>query len=153
MLSLLRGAALARPALHRVARASLSDAAPAAGGARSEIKKGTVKWFNSAKGYGFIQQSDGTNNDVFVHFSAIEPTRDNDYRMLVDQEPVEFTMTSDKNGRLTAAQVKRTNPPPPQEREFQRREYNNDRPPREYNDRPPRREYNDRRDGGRDNRQ
>ena len=97
MLSLLRGAA--RPALQRVARASLSSAA--AGGERAEVvKKGTVKWFNSTKGYGFIQ-SEAPGNDVFVHFSAIE-SPNNEYRVLVDQEPVEYTLTEDKSGRLTA---------------------------------------------------
>lgn len=34
------------------------------------MKKGTVKWFNAEKGYGFIQQEEGP--DVFVHFTAIE---------------------------------------------------------------------------------
>src|SRR3974390_3360246 len=37
-----------------------------------EMAKGTVKWFNSAKGYGFIQPSGGGGRDVFVHISAVE---------------------------------------------------------------------------------
>jgi CspA family cold shock protein len=37
---------------------------------RRNMKKGTVKWFNAEKGYGFIQQEEGPN--VFVHFTAIE---------------------------------------------------------------------------------
>jgi CspA family cold shock protein len=155
LLSLARGAARARPAarlpLLQVARAALSS------GAAPAVKKGTVKWFNATKGYGFIQPSEaaGTAGDVFVHYSAIQQTNENDFRTLMDSEPVEFTLTEDKGGRLTAASVKRTDPPPQQpQREFQRREYNNDRPPREYNDRRQGgRDYNDRRDGGRDNRQ
>ena len=48
-------------------------------------EKGTVKWFNGAKGYGFIQRS--TGEDVFVHFSAIQ---ENGYRSLNEGETVEF---------------------------------------------------------------
>ena len=47
-------------------------------------EKGTVKWFNGAKGYGFIQRS--TGEDVFVHFSAIQ---ENGYRTLNEGETVE----------------------------------------------------------------
>ena len=46
-------------------------------------EKGTVKWFNGAKGYGFIQRS--TGEDVFVHFSAIQ---ENGYRSLNEGETV-----------------------------------------------------------------
>ena len=48
-------------------------------------EKGTVKWFNGAKGYGFIQRS--TGEDVFVHFSSIQ---ENGYRTLNEGEVVEF---------------------------------------------------------------
>ena len=50
-------------------------------------EKGTVKWFNGAKGYGFIQRS--TGEDVFVHFSAIQ---ENGYRTLNEGETVEFEL-------------------------------------------------------------
>jgi cold shock protein len=38
------------------------------------MPKGTVKWFNSQKGYGFIQPAGGGGKDVFVHISAVERT-------------------------------------------------------------------------------
>jgi CspA family cold shock protein len=62
---------------------------------------GTVKWFSSDKGYGFISQEDGP--DVFVHFSAIEG---GGYRNLVESEVVEFEVTNGPKG-LQAAQVRR----------------------------------------------
>ena len=64
-------------------------------------EKGTVKWFNGAKGYGFIQRS--TGEDVFVHFSAIQ---ESGYRSLNEGETVEFEVTTGPKG-LQAANVAR----------------------------------------------
>ncbi|HET6947446.1 MAG TPA: cold-shock protein [bacterium] len=55
---------------------------------------GTVKWFNSEKGYGFITPEDGSK-DVFVHFSGIEGTG---YKSLEEGQKVEFTVTQGQKG-------------------------------------------------------
>jgi CspA family cold shock protein len=60
---------------------------------------GTVKWFNAAKGYGFIQR--GTGEDVFVHHSAIAM---NGYRTLQNGSEVEFELKQGPKG-LHADQV------------------------------------------------
>ncbi len=54
---------------------------------------GTVKWFNSEKGYGFISRDGG--KDVFVHFSAIQG---NGYRTLEEGQKVEFEVGPGKKG-------------------------------------------------------
>jgi len=54
---------------------------------------GTVKWFNDAKGFGFIEQESGP--DVFAHFSAI--TGDG-HKSLVEGQKVEFTVTQGPKG-------------------------------------------------------
>lgn len=54
---------------------------------------GTVKWFNDAKGYGFIQRESGT--DVFVHFRAI---RGEGHRSLIEGQKVEFLVTEGQKG-------------------------------------------------------
>jgi CspA family cold shock protein len=60
----------------------------------SQMKeKGTVKWFNAAKGYGFIQRENG--EDVFVHFSAIQTQG---YRTLDEGSQVEFEVTKGPKG-------------------------------------------------------
>jgi len=59
---------------------------------------GTVKWFNSEKGYGFIQQENGP--DVFVHYSAIDSTG---YRSLEEGQSVEFEVTQGPKGLLAGA--------------------------------------------------
>ena len=56
-------------------------------------EKGVVKWFNAAKGYGFIQRS--TGDDVFVHFSAIQS---NGYRSLDEGCQVEFEVKQGPKG-------------------------------------------------------
>ncbi|HCR03901.1 MAG TPA: cold-shock protein [Gemmatimonadetes bacterium] len=61
--------------------------------------KGTVKWFNDAKGYGFITQSGG--DDVFVHFSAIVS---DGFRTLAEGDEVEFDLAQ-TDGGLQAAKV------------------------------------------------
>jgi len=70
-------------------------------GVLSVREKGTVKWFNGAKGYGFIQRS--TGEDVFVHFSAIQ---ENGYRTLNEGETVEFDLLKGPKG-FQAANVVR----------------------------------------------
>ena len=79
-------------------RTILSDEAK---GVFSVREKGTVKWFNGAKGYGFIQRS--TGEDVFVHFSAIQ---ENGYRTLNEGETVEFDLLKGPKG-FQAANVVR----------------------------------------------
>jgi len=64
-------------------------------------EQGTVKWFNGAKGYGFIQRS--TGEDVFVHFSAIQ---ESGYRSLNEGDTVEFEVSTGPKG-LQAANVAR----------------------------------------------
>lgn len=67
----------------------------------SEVTKeqGVVKWFNAAKGYGFIQRSNG--EDVFVHFTAIQAEG---YKSLNDGQKVEFEVTQGPKG-LQASNV------------------------------------------------
>jgi CspA family cold shock protein len=62
---------------------------------------GTVKWFNTQKGFGFIQPSDGTN-DVFVHISAVERAG---LRSLVEGQKVSFDITKER-GKAAATNLK-----------------------------------------------
>ncbi|MFZ5948569.1 MAG: cold-shock protein [Stygiobacter sp.] len=66
----------------------------------AERKVGTVKWFNSSKGFGFITQNNG--DDVFVHFQSIQS---DGYKSLNENDKVEFTVTQGPKG-LQAADVK-----------------------------------------------
>ena len=54
---------------------------------------GTVKWFNDAKGFGFIEQDNGP--DVFAHFSAIAGEG---FKSLAEGQKVQFTVTQGKKG-------------------------------------------------------
>jgi CspA family cold shock protein len=66
----------------------------------ADRKQGTVKWFNSTKGYGFIQQESG--EDVFVHFQSIIA---DGYKSLQENEKVEYSVTQGAKG-LQATEVK-----------------------------------------------
>jgi CspA family cold shock protein len=61
---------------------------------------GTVKWFSSPKGYGFIAPDDG-GKDVFVHFSAIEGQ--SGYRSLEEGDRVEFSVEESEKGPQAVA--------------------------------------------------
>ena len=67
----------------------------------AERKQGSVKWFNSTKGFGFISQERG--EDVFVHFQAIVG---DGYKTLNENDKVEFSVTQGPKG-LQAAEVKK----------------------------------------------
>lgn len=89
------------PPQHRGAKACL----PGAVGSSSVVKskadrevvfsmaKGTVKWFNNSKGYGFIEQENGS--DVFVHYTSIEGQG---YRSLKEGQSVEFEVEEGDKG-------------------------------------------------------
>ena len=65
------------------------------------MAKGTVKWFNDSKGFGFIEQ-EGGGEDVFVHYSAIQT---DGYKSLKEGQQVEFEISQENKG-LRAANVK-----------------------------------------------
>ncbi len=65
------------------------------------MSNGTVKWFNDAKGFGFISQENG--EDVFVHFSAIQA---DGFRSLAEGDRVEFDVVKGPKG-YQAANVRR----------------------------------------------
>ncbi|MFQ5465394.1 MAG: cold-shock protein [Thermodesulfobacteriota bacterium] len=65
------------------------------------MARGTVKWFNDTKGFGFIQQEDG--EDVFVHYTAITGEG---FKTLKEGQEVEFEITEGPKGPQAANVVK-----------------------------------------------
>ncbi len=66
-----------------------------------DMAQGSVKWFNDAKGYGFISQENG--EDVFVHFSAVQAQG---FKSLAEGDKVEFEVTRGPKG-VQAANVRK----------------------------------------------
>ena len=64
--------------------------------------KGTVKWFNNQKGFGFIQRDDG-EADAFVHISAVERSG---LTSLAEGQSVEFELAPGRNGKMAAQNLK-----------------------------------------------
>ncbi len=65
------------------------------------MPNGTVKWFNSTKGYGFIQP-EGSSQDVFVHISAVERSG---LTELKDNQKVTFELQAGRDGRESAVNI------------------------------------------------
>jgi CspA family cold shock protein len=65
------------------------------------MAKGTVKWFNSEKGFGFIQPDDG-GKDVFVHISAVQAAG---LQGLQDGQTVQFELVPGRDGRMSAGEL------------------------------------------------
>ena len=63
-----------------------------------EKKTGTVKWFNSRKGYGFITPEDAEGSDIFVHYTAIKIEGEDPYRALNEGDKVSFNVSDGKKG-------------------------------------------------------
>lgn len=63
---------------------------------------GTVKWFNSTKGFGFIEP-EGGGDDIFVHISAVEQAG---MTGLADNQKIEYEMVESRDGRQSAGELK-----------------------------------------------
>ncbi|WP_193181390.1 cold-shock protein [Nisaea sediminum] len=66
------------------------------------MANGTVKWFNSTKGYGFIEPEDGSN-DAFVHITALERSG---IASLDEGQRVSFDLVPGQNGKMSAENLK-----------------------------------------------
>jgi CspA family cold shock protein len=86
--------------------ALVSGGDPRGGGAKakglSDMAKGVVKWFNTEKGYGFIQPDDG-GKDIFVHITAVQAAG---LQSLQDNQPVEYQLVDGRDGRKSAGDLK-----------------------------------------------
>src|SRR2546428_11780029 len=94
------------PCRHRdstghVCRDYRSDQARSVERGKGSMAQGTVKWFNDAKGYGFIQVEGG--EDVFVHYSAIHAQG---FKSLSEGDKAEFEVTKGHKGRQAANVLK-----------------------------------------------
>lgn len=65
------------------------------------MKNGTVKWFNSAKGYGFITPDDA-GDDCFVHVTAIQASG---FKQLIENQRVQYDTQEGRNGRIVACDI------------------------------------------------
>ena len=68
------------------------------------MPRGTVKWFNTTKGFGFIAPDDG-GKDIFVHISAVEQAG---MTGLADDQKVEFDLLEGRDGRQMAGNLRRS---------------------------------------------
>ena len=66
------------------------------------MAEGTVKWFNAAKGYGFISREDG--DELFVHIREIQ---DEGFKTLDEGQKVTFDVTQGQNGKMQASNVRK----------------------------------------------
>jgi len=69
---------------------------------RNGMPSGTVKWFNTTKGYGFIEPDQG-GSDVFVHISQVEQSG---LTGLADHQKVDYELVEGKDGRQMAGDLK-----------------------------------------------
>ena len=74
-----------------------------------KLVKGTVKWFNSRKGFGFINSDEG--GDVFVHYTALSG-RDDEYKTLNENDKVEFDVVEGQKGPQASNVVVTEKAPP-----------------------------------------
>lgn len=69
---------------------------------------GVVKWFNDSKGFGFIR-ADGVNEDIFVHYSAVQG---DGFKSLIEGQAVEFDLVTGPKGPLATNVTKAAGAPP-----------------------------------------